>query len=70
MTQEQRPLLTLAPKPDSIRQRADGRCVSYKSISDRYQRPGAPFTLTSNEAPSKVDPLQVVFLSIHVAVTY
>jgi len=66
VTQEQRPFLPSTPKADSIRQRADGRRVSWESISDWQQRPGTPFTPTSDEAPSKVNTLQVIFLGVHI----
>ena len=68
MTQEQRPFLPSTPKADSVRQRADGRRVSWESISDWQQRRGTPFTPTSDEAPSKVDTLQVIFLCVHITV--
>ena len=66
VTQEQRPFLPSTPKSDSIRERADGRRVSWESINDWQQRPGSPFTPTSDEAPSKVNTLQVVLLGVHI----
>ena len=38
-------------------------------ISGSYQRPELPAAHTSDEAPSEVNTLKVVFLGVHVAVT-
>ena len=69
VTQEQRPFLSLAPKPDGVRQRADGRCVSWeRTLATRINARIIRFAPTSDEASSEVNTLQIVFLGIHIPV--